>query len=418
MLFLALPLALTALASALHSAASTTSTSTPLPPSRDPWYTAPHGYKTASPREILRIRLAPGNLTTVFSNSSAVYNILYRTTSTHFDPFWAVTTLFVPHEVKQSALLSYQVPYNSADVDGSVSYLPYAPVTPENALLYNDIQIALGKGWHVNVPDYNGPLTSFGEGNFEGMATLDSVRAAKSAADQLPYDTRVALWGYSGGTIASENAAERHSTYARDLNIVGAALGGTVSNLSSAISLIPGTRWAGLLPEVTIGLFSQYPEAMHNLHAHLKTTGPYNATGFLAARNMIIAEAFAYYAGQDIFHYFSDGAEFYQAPLVQDILKRETYMGFRDIPLTPLFFYHAVQDEITVISNPQTLVERYCSVDVDVLFERNTIGGHLAEATNGDARALAWLEKVLRGDEVREGCVIRDVALNVTDSPF
>lgn len=157
---------------------------------------------------------------------------------------------------------------------------------------------------------------------------------------------------------------------------------------------------------------------MEYLHAHLKTSGPYNATGFLAAQNMTMAEAFAYYAGQDIFNYFTNGADFFQAPVIQDVLKGETYMGFRGIPLMPLFFYHAVQDEITVISNPQALVGRYCSVGVDVLFERNTIGGHLAEATNGDARALAWLERVLGGEDVGEGCLIRDVALNVTDSPL
>lgn len=408
---------LATLASALPTA-TVGAQATPLPPSQDPWYTAPNGYENAMVGEILRIRPAPGNLTTIFSNSSAAYDILYRTTSTHFEPFWAVTTLFVPQDTNTSTLLSYQVPYNSADVDGSISYGLYAAAAPANAIVYSDIQNALGKGWYVNVPDYNGPLTSFGEGLFEGMATLDSIRAVKHAEKALSDDARIALWGYSGGTIASENAAELQSTYAPDLNIVGAALGGTVANLSSVIPAVTGTRWAGLLPEVTLGLFSQYPEAMTYLHNHLKEAGPHNATEFLAAQNMSIAEAFAYYNGSDIFNYFTNGAAFYQAPLVQYILKRETYMGFRGIPLMPLFFYHAVHDEITHISNPQALVKRYCSAGADVLFERNTVGGHVAEETNGDARAMAWLEKVLSGDMVGEGCVVKDVTLDVTDSPL
>lgn len=402
----------------LAAASSYQPSTAPLPPSQDPWYTAPAGYELASPGEVLRIRPAPGNLTAILSNTSTAYNVLYRTTDSHFRPFWAVTTLFAPRQTSASALLSYQVPYNSADVDGSVSFLLYAATAPGNELLLSDIQTALGNGWFVNVPDYNGPLTSFGCGVLEGMATLDSLRAVFNAGIGLSPQAKIALWGYSGGSIASENAAELHHSYAPELDVAGAALGGLVSNLSSAIPIISGTIWAGLLPEATLGLFSQYPEAMEYLLSQLKESGPYNQTGFLAAKDMTIAEAFAVYANQPMFDYFKNGAGFFDHPIVQNVLKRETYMGFHGIPQMPLFFYHAVQDEITVISNPEALFERYCSVGVDVLFERNTIGGHLAEATNGNARALQWLGRVLKGEGVGQGCIVKDVALNVTDSPL
>ena len=70
----------------------------PTPPSQDPWYTAPDGFETTLPGEILRVRPTPGNLTTVFSNSSAAYNVLYRTTDSRYQPSWAVSTLFVPKD--------------------------------------------------------------------------------------------------------------------------------------------------------------------------------------------------------------------------------------------------------------------------------------------------------------------------------
>lgn len=390
----------------------------PLPPSQDPWYTAPRGYETTSPGKILRIRPAPGNLTAIFSNSSAAYNILYRTTNSHYEPFWAVTTVFVPKRADRSALLSYQLPYNSADVDGSVSYLLYDAEAPGNSLLLDDVQAALSNGWYVNVPDYLGPLTSFGAGVFEGHATLDSIRATKKADIGLHDNTSIALWGYSGGSIGSEWAAELHSAYAPELNIVGAAMGGLVSNLSSAIPVVTGTRWAGLLPEVTLGLFSQYPEAMAYLHSQLHETGTHNASTFLAAAHLNIAEAFTYYANQDIYAYFAAGADFFSASVVQNVLKRETYMGFHGIPQMPLFFYHAVHDELTNVSNPQALFDRYCAVGVDVLFERNVVGGHLAEATNGDKRALEWLREVLAGRHEEKGCIQEAVVLNITDSPL
>lgn len=92
----------------------------PLPPSEDPFYTAPPGYKHAAPGEILRVRSALG-LTKVVPNCMAAYNILYRTTDSNYKPAWAVTTLLVPQTnslnsttnkttvAPGSTLLSYQV---------------------------------------------------------------------------------------------------------------------------------------------------------------------------------------------------------------------------------------------------------------------------------------------------------------------
>ena len=99
---------------------------TPLPPSQDPFYAIPPGYEDAAPGAVLRVRNAPGNLTKIVANSSAAYNILYRTTDSNYGPSWAVTTLFVPQNCStnstandstahsdpaapSSALLSYQV---------------------------------------------------------------------------------------------------------------------------------------------------------------------------------------------------------------------------------------------------------------------------------------------------------------------
>lgn len=92
----------------------------PLPPSKDPFYTAPIGYEAATPGTVLRVRSAPG-LAEGITNCSAAYNILYRTTSSNYKPAWAVTTLLVPNSgpniansnmtkaSPDSILLSYQV---------------------------------------------------------------------------------------------------------------------------------------------------------------------------------------------------------------------------------------------------------------------------------------------------------------------
>lgn len=227
-------------ASACISSAS--SSQTPLPPSQDLWYTAPDGFEVKAPGTVLRIRTAPGNLTAITSNCSATYNVLYRTTDSQYKPTWAVTTVFVPaHPV--AALLSYQIPYDSADVDASPSYAMYAGVPL-------DVNQSLSKGWFVSVPDYEGPLASFTAGVMSGHATLDSVRAILSLKDSilLPNNTLYALWGYSGGALASEWAAELQVQYAPEMNFSGAALGGLTPNVTSVMQTINKSIAAGLTP--------------------------------------------------------------------------------------------------------------------------------------------------------------------------
>lgn len=93
----------------LHRVTVTPASPEPIPPLQDPWYTAPENFERAKPGAVLRLREAPGNLTSLVANCSAAYNILYRTTNSQYKPDWAVTTVFVPL-TKTPALLSYQIP--------------------------------------------------------------------------------------------------------------------------------------------------------------------------------------------------------------------------------------------------------------------------------------------------------------------
>ncbi|KAK1057611.1 hypothetical protein LTR74_014057 [Friedmanniomyces endolithicus] len=392
------------------------STSSPLRPSQDPWYTTPLGFEAASPGTVLRLRSAPGNVTTIFNGSSTAYNILYRTTDSRYQPSWAVRTLLIPKRSNGSALLSYQIPYNSVDIDAVPSFALYDPAFTGTPPIYSDIQSALSLGWYVNIPDFESHTASFGVGVTEGHATLDSVRAILTTGFDLATDARYALWGYSGGSIASEWAAELQAQYAPELSFAGAAIGGTVPNATTILTGAPGQWWAGLLPEALLGLTVEYPAARDYLLSQLKLTGPYNRTGFLVAENFGVEQAFAVYASQPLFEYFVDGYESLLAPILQNIYNSNGYMGYHGIPQMPLYFYKATHDEIAPIDAVDELVSRYCGVGINILYERNSIGGHLAEEINGDARAFRFLQAVLGGTYNHTGCTVRDVALNVTDS--
>lgn len=220
----------------------------PIPPSQDPWYTAPDYFETAQPGTVILARDAPGRMTSLVANCSAAYNILYRTTDSHYRPAWAVTTVFVPNTTTP-ALVSYQVPYDSASLDASPSYALYS-TSNETADYRDAVSLLLSQGWFVNVPDYEGPLASFTAGVQSGHATIDSVRAVLGVREWLGMAdyVRYAMWGYSGGALASEWAAELQVQYAPGMSFSGAAIGGLTPNVTSVLWTINGTPKVGLAP--------------------------------------------------------------------------------------------------------------------------------------------------------------------------
>ncbi|KAK8073562.1 lipase 1 [Apiospora phragmitis] len=391
--------------------------STPLPPSKDPWYTAPADFESAAPGAVLRVRAAPGNLTSSIANASAAYHILYRTTNSRYLPDWAMTTLFVPQSPAciggsssnsttpdgGTALLSYQIPYDSAAVDASPSYALYA----EDATGSDDIAASLGNGWYVSVPDYEGPLASFTAGVQSGHATIDAVRAVLSSGFGLADtpDVRYAMWGYSGGALASEWAAELQVQYAPELNFAGAALGGLTPNITTVMQACSGQFCAGLSPPGIIGLASQFPEVLEYIESQLKPDGPQNATAFLSVQSLSLAQTSMVFAYQNVTDYF--------------IMNSDGRMGYHGVPQMPLFVYKAVRDEISPVKETDDLVDKYCKVGAAIEYERMTIGGHSAGAVNGEASAFRFLAQVLGGTYAppAQGCSVAEKAFNVTSSP-
>lgn len=401
-----------------------------LPPSQDPWYTAPTGWEWSTPGTILRLRTAPGNLTSVVvSNASAAYHILYRTTDSHYQPSWAVTTLFVPKTEYHSpsgrkALLSYQFAYDSANVNSSPSFglyyalaqsVPSLGIDSDTALL----SMLLGNGWFINTPDYEGPKAAFGAKVQSGHATLDAQRAVLSLARQTlllePADINLALWGYSGGSYATGAAAELQVQYAPELNIAGAAIGGVVANMSADLANFNGTAIAGDLVSVILGLMAEYPEARVYFESRLV---PATAADFLATYNRTLGQATSYFAFKDIYKYFINGLEdLYSSPVMQRIYARDTVLGTHGVPDIPLYVYKAIGDTYCPVRETDALVDKYCASAADVTYQRNAVGGHVSEINNGQPGALEWIWGVFNETFVpRMRCSIENVAVNISNA--
>lgn len=96
-------------------------------------------------------------------------------------------------------------------------------------------------GYAVAMPDHEGPDAEFLAGPQEGHATLDGIRAVHN------FDTHgigaanpVALYGYSGGANATAWAAQLQPSYAPDLHLAGAAIGGTPADPAATARFIDG----------------------------------------------------------------------------------------------------------------------------------------------------------------------------------
>ena len=367
----------------------------PIPPSQDPFYTAPPGFQNAAPGQILRARLAPGNLSSIAGAAYAL-NLLYRTSDSNFAPSWAVTTLFVPAKPKK-VLLSYQFPEDSVDIDGAPSFLFYHPGD-----MPADINNAVAQGWIVNVPDYEGPFSQFTVGIQEGLATLDSVRAALKLFPVKNY----AMWGYSGGTIASEWAAELVTKYAPELKFSGMAIGGTVANLTASLETINGGTFASLVASALIGLSRQNPAANQFLMQHLI---PATKDQFLAIQKENFFDAIVPYAGQNIFSYFDN--DILHSQPIQQVISTNGIMGTHGVPPMQTFFYHAINDELIPIQYTDALVNKYCAAGAKILYKRNSVGTHLPEAFEEDSDVFQWLVGVLENGQTTTGCTIQNVTI-------
>jgi hypothetical protein len=397
------------------------------PPSEDPWFQPPTGWKSTSTGTALKVRASAYNPDVIdVGNCIDTFQVLYRTTDTHTNASWAVTTVFIPASHAQCnngtnpencshGIVSYEVPYDSADPDAAPSYLL------QFGEPYGEIYDLLNRGWFVNVPDYEGPLSSYCAGMQSGHATLDSLKAVLQVAGQFGLrmsDAKAALWGYSGGAMATEFAAELASSYAPDLKLAGVVHGGLVPNVMDGEQRMNGKDAAGLIMAGILGITSQHPEARKYIDSRLKESGPYNKTRFYSALGMNGVQVLLAFENESVYDYFQNGRADLENPILTDMYNKDALMGIHGTPNMPVFIYKAVQDQMSPANATDALVDAFCKDGANILYHRNNMGGHNSELWQGRARALAFLSTVIDGTNElpmpKTGCKIENVTVAVT----
>ncbi|KAH8553245.1 putative secretory lipase [Umbelopsis sp. PMI_123] len=336
-------------------------------------------------------------------NVANAWQILYRTTNALGNAEATVTTILEPHNPDPTKLLSYKVAEDSASQVCAPSYVLQTGsgvrgITTKAEILLMDA--ALERGWYVNVPDYEGPMSSFTCGLQFGQATLDSIRAvlAPTNITKVHASARVALWGYSDGALASGWAAELQPTYAPELKIVGAALGGTPADLNATINAVNGGLFVGLVPAGILGLSQQYPDLSKFVQSQLI---PKTKKAFNKAANQCLAQDIIQFAFQDVFKYFSNPIVLNEPIAIKAL--NDNKMG-KYVPKIPLYMYHAINDEIVPFMPAQALVKKFCAKGSNIEFVKDELSEHAILAVTGAADAILWMTDRMNGKPAKKGC--------------
>lgn len=382
-----------------------------LPPSEDPFYIPPKDYTKRAAGSILRHRKLDGVSANVTIH--AAYQLLYRTTDALGNPSAAITTVLIPPHANYSQHLSYQTAYDQADPDCVPSYglRIGANTTTGVAEIQTSAAVFLAKGIPVSTSDYEGLNAAFTSGPQSAYGVLDSIRAVMSSTSitGIRSSAETIMFGYSGGCLASEWAAEYAAQYAGELNIIGAAMGGMPVNLTSGyLGQGNGGYAAGLIFASAQGLAASYSTFAECLD---KALIPETATQFHAAESTCNYGALFAYA--NVWSYFRNGVSFLSSSCWKDVVNKAGVMGLHGVPKKfPLYMYKGTADEIVpTIEQTDALIEHYCDHGAQIQYVRYINGTHGSTAAAGQADAFQWLFGLLDGAAAMKGCSVTNVTI-------
>jgi hypothetical protein len=251
------------------------------------------------------------------------------------------------------------------------------------------IAAAVGRGWTVMVPDYEGPRSEFFGAAAAAHGVLDGVRAARAFGPaHVDRKAAIGLWGYSGGGFATAAAAQKQAAYAPELKISGIAEGGVPADLNAAFGSISGRPFSGWLPFGFAAVRNAYPRAGIDKYLNESARAYADADAHVCAGDAIAAgpynaklESFEARPGS-----LTSGAFFRFGHEISPV-------GIGGTPIAPVYMYHGTADELLPITAARQLMAQYRAHGADVVMVEHDGRTHGAEQEFGVAGAVAFLQK-------------------------
>jgi len=375
----------------------------PALPEKDPFYEPPAGFHHADVGTVLRSRDVELGFMGLIPQRVTATQLLYRTIDRNGDPQATVTTVLIPaghSPARPRHVVSYQC---AIDAISSRCFPSYAMRRRARALgslaqfEYLMVAAALAEGWVVSVPDHEGPDGMWGAPLEPGYRVLDGLRATLSFERfGLASDSKVGLWGYSGGGLASAWAAEMHADYAPELNIVGAVLGSPVGDLGNTFHRLNGSYMAGLPAMVVSALAKTFPDLDRVIEEHTTTEGRSKLRGL---ERMTTMEAIVRWFRTDMDRLVHKPlSEVLDLPEVREVF--DAIRLGRTVPTPPLLIVQAVHDSVIAVEDIDTLADLYSQGGAQVTYHRDMFSGHMLLHPMSAPMTLRWLNDRFAGRPV------------------
>ncbi|MFD5831426.1 lipase family protein [Lentzea sp. NPDC060358] len=370
-----------------------------LQPDDDPFYAVPSHVDGKPDGTVLRFRRLPASALAVPAPAH-VWQLLYKTRDNAGKATATAGTLLVPTArwtgPGARPLLSYQTPEDGLATTCAPSYLlragsvtSDAPSEGQARFDRGQVADAVGRGWAVVVPDYEGPKSEFLGTEAAAHGVLDGIRAARSfPLARLDRDGPLGLWGYSGGGLATAAAAQRQARYAPELEISGIAEGGVPADVNAALATLGGQPFSGWIPFGLAALRNAHPD--EDVDQYLNDLGRESAdrvahgcagAAIVAGPHFATVQQFEASPGS-----LTSGA-------FHDFARAISPVGMGGTPTAPVLVYHGTADELLPLSAARELAEQYRARGADVVLVEHEGLTHGAGQSFGVAGAVAFLQQ-------------------------
>jgi hypothetical protein len=350
-----------------------------------------------------------------------VVQLLYRSAGALGQPTVNVTSVLEPPLSLIPRAVSYQSFYDSLNPADEPSVQIAGGVTL-GGIITDAEAVVIGplllQGYTVIVPDTEGQAADFASGPEYGINTLNSIRAATSSSlTGLTKSTPIGLFGYSGGAIATDWAAQMAPTYAPGVNrqLVGAAEGGVLVDPAHNLRYVSGSlNWAGILPMAVIGIARSF---------HLDITKYLSSYGLQLYRTLqkaSIINVLGQYPGltfaQLVKPQYANPASI---PVLVKV-ENEINAGSRGSPTIPMFIGQGADgtlegtpgnkpgigpgDGVMIAGDVRTLARKFCSAGTTVDYTQYNALSHITTFPVWAPAALAWLDSLFNGFPAPNDC--------------
>jgi hypothetical protein len=274
------------------------------------------------------------------------------------------------------------------------------------------------QGYTVIVPDTEGQAADFAAGPEYGINTLNSIRAATSSPlTGLGPGTPIGMFGYSGGAIATDWAAQMAPAYAPDVNqqLVGAAEGGVLVDPAHNLTYVSGSLiWAGVIPMAIIGIARAF---------HVDITPYLNGYGrelYAKLQKASITQVLGEYPGLTFAQLVKPR---YANPASIPILvkvENELDTGLIGSPTIPMFIGQGADgtlegtpgdkpgigpgDGVMIAGDVRTLARDFCASGAAVDYTQYDALSHVTTFPVWAPAALLWLDARFAGAQAPDDC--------------